>query len=244
MLVVMSKLSSTALFHFTHSYDVLLKILEDGFWARYCVERGWGGKDLLIPMICTCDIPLSNISFHQKKYGKYGVGVKKKWAKSKGFTPVLYVSDKSNIFQLLSNWVKRCTDRDIMPSRKILDEKYLLRYAKRVKGTKRDKDYLKVDSNPKFSNEHEWRFVPLNFPMRFVCEGKKCESERFELSKLTEYKKLKLTLDDIEYIFVEKESERDAIIKKIHELFDDKGLDVVDVLISKVNSSEQMAKDF
>lgn len=95
----MSRLSSTTLFHFTHEFDTLVKILEEGLWPRYCVERDWGDKDLIIPMVCTCEIPLSKMSFHQNKYGKYGIGLSKKWAKKKGFTPVLYVSDKSDIYK-------------------------------------------------------------------------------------------------------------------------------------------------
>ena len=69
-------LSSTSLFHFTKSYDIVVKILESGLWPRFCIERDWGDKDLAIPMVCACDIPLSEIGLHQKKYGKYGSLIK------------------------------------------------------------------------------------------------------------------------------------------------------------------------
>ncbi len=33
-------ISSDTLFHFTNSLEVLYKILEEGFWPRYCKETG------------------------------------------------------------------------------------------------------------------------------------------------------------------------------------------------------------
>ena len=51
-------LSSSTLFHFTRRRDTLLSILHGGFWARYCVEKGWANKeiDFALPMVCFCDI--------------------------------------------------------------------------------------------------------------------------------------------------------------------------------------------
>lgn len=59
-------LSSSTLFHFTPKMEYLLSILQDGFWPRYCVEKGWGNNyiDFALPMVCFCDIPLAQISEH------------------------------------------------------------------------------------------------------------------------------------------------------------------------------------
>ena len=241
---LMSKLSSTTLFHFTHTFEVLVKILEEGLWPRYCVERDWGDKDLLIPMVCTCDIPLSEMTVHQKKYGKYGIGVGKGWAKRNNFTPVLYVSERSDIFRILSNYAKEHLLQPILPGRTSFDEEYMLHYVKRVVGTDADRESLGLPKRPKFINEREWRYVPWDIPMSFVCKGKGGTMDCSRLSRLTVNKKLKLTPDDIEYIFVEKEDEREAIIREIHRIYEGEGQRVVDELISRVASSEQREKDF
>lgn len=240
----MSKLSSTSLFHFTHTFDVLVKILEEGLWPCYCVERDWGDKDLLIPMVCTCDIPLSDLSVHQNKYGRYGVGLNKAWAKSQGFTSVLYVTDKSLIFNALSDYATKHLVQPILPNRTSFDEEYMLHYVKRVVGTDADREYLKLSRKPKFINEREWRFVPSDAPMYFTRKGKGGTLDCLRLSKLTESQKLELTPKDIEYIFIKEESEREAIIKEIRRIYQGSELGTVDVLISRVTSSEQMKNDF
>lgn len=80
--------------------------------------------------------------------------------------------------------------------------------------------------------------------MFFARKGKGGTLDRLRFSKLTENRKLKLTPKDIEYIFIEEESEREAIIKEIRRIYQGSELGTVDVLISRVTSSEQMAKDF
>ena len=90
-------LSSNTLFHFTNSLDVLYKILEEGFWPRYCKETGWlGDGDPLfaVAMVSFCDIPLSQIHQHISYYGNYGIGVSKEWAITQRVDPVYYITDE------------------------------------------------------------------------------------------------------------------------------------------------------
>lgn len=243
-LTFMSRLSSTTLFHFTHEFDTLVKILEEGLWPRYCVERDWGDKDLIIPMVCTCDIPLSKMSFHQNKYGKYGIGLKKKWAKDKGFTPVLYVSDKSDIYNRLTKYAKHKLIQPVICHRDSFDEEYMLHYVKRAVGTDADREHLKLGYKPKFINEREWRYVPFNVPMSFANKGKGQDIDCTRLSELTKDKKLKLEPDGIAYIIVEQEEERTKIIQEIQRVFKDKESECINWLISQVCSSEQMKEDY
>lgn len=64
------------------------KILMGSFSISYCKETfvldNARPYILGIPMVSFCDIPLSQILDHVKKYGNYGIGLSKEWAKSKG----------------------------------------------------------------------------------------------------------------------------------------------------------------
>lgn len=242
----MAKLSSTTLFHFTPSIDTLEKILETGLWPRYCVEHDWGDKDLVIPMVCTCDIPLSEIKFHQEKYGKYGIGLNKTWAKAQGFTPILYVSDKSDICNRLISFLKKCSMEAISLKNINLDERYLLPFLKRYTGTSVDKKRLKLDKIPKFINEHEWRYIPLKKDVNFlvVPKGDGQSYNCDEANRVTSKMKLTFQPKSIEYIFIQNESERIYVINMIERIYKGKHNDEVKTLISKIISREQIVKDF
>lgn len=110
----MANLSSNTLFHFT-KWDNLIGILENEFTPRYCVEKiiikGNDISEFAMPMICFCDIPLSQIRLHVKRYGCYGIGLKKEWGINNGINPVLYLEKNSflsyEIFQLLIDLLRR-----------------------------------------------------------------------------------------------------------------------------------------
>jgi len=91
-------ISSNTLFHFTKTKENLLGILQDTFHPRYCLEKFGVGDmetEAAIPMVSFCDIPLSQIKNHLKIYGRYGLGLSKRWAKKRGLNPVLYLRKKS-----------------------------------------------------------------------------------------------------------------------------------------------------
>lgn len=110
----MSILTANTLFHFTGKDDkkgkeALLNILGTGYRPSYCSEFGdaaIGGaiKDMLIPMVCFCDLPLSRLDKHMnghkwkyndvnhevEGYGNYGLGMSKTWGKNMRLNPVTY----------------------------------------------------------------------------------------------------------------------------------------------------------
>ena len=101
----MPVISSNTLFHFTPKIERLKKILLNGFRPNYCMEnldaiqkKGEAVLNpLAIPMVCFCDLPLSQISKHCVHYGNYGLGMKKDWAKDYGISPVIYVYQDAQI---------------------------------------------------------------------------------------------------------------------------------------------------
>lgn len=71
--------SAITLFHFTSNIENLLGILTNNFYPRYCLEDHSAffqeldkeEAERAIPMVCFCDIPLSNIRKHISTYGRY-----------------------------------------------------------------------------------------------------------------------------------------------------------------------------
>lgn len=86
-----TNLSADTLFHFTDRLENIISILENGFYPRYCMEQ-INEKEIAIPIVCFCDIPLSQIKNHINNYGKYGIGLKKEWGIENGLNPVFYAN--------------------------------------------------------------------------------------------------------------------------------------------------------
>lgn len=79
----MSSLYPDILFHFT-SRDGLYGILENSFKISYARERIVGkskSTEFAVPMVSFCDLRLSELKDHMSKYGSYGIGLSKSWAK-------------------------------------------------------------------------------------------------------------------------------------------------------------------
>lgn len=88
--------SANSVFHITTSFNSLEGILMNKFYPSYCKELIYyeNKKDyIIVPMIAFCDVPLSMIK--NLKYGEYGIGLSKEWAKEKGLNPVLYIERNS-----------------------------------------------------------------------------------------------------------------------------------------------------
>jgi hypothetical protein len=91
-----STISANTLFHFTSKLDYITNILTNEFTPRYCMESfGYLNEEnnlleIALPMVCFCDIPLSQIRNHIKNYGGYAIGLLKEWGISNGINPVMY----------------------------------------------------------------------------------------------------------------------------------------------------------
>ena len=158
----MSNVSSTDLFHFVREEQYLHEIIKNkGFWPYYCVEYCWAGKHWAIPMVCFCDIPLSQIQNHINKYGGkgYGIGMSKKWAVESGLSPVLYASYKSNLYRKIKDFSYTLTP-SISENDLSIAERLMYR-IKRVTASESEQNHINGNiKKTKFYNEREWRYVP------------------------------------------------------------------------------------
>jgi hypothetical protein len=191
-------ISAQTLFHFT-DYQYLKKIIETkAFFPRYCFETFMNREDYFVafPMVCFCDIPLSQIYPHANKYNRNGIGLKKEWGIENGINPVFYLQQKSYPSKIINEAFMAATskiqkvDEEITAVRtenptflgKFLD---LTAYYKPREGRTWDKeknDFQKTNDDPlkykltNFYDEREWRFVPQivaeSFPDRIPVNFK------------------------------------------------------------------------
>ena len=88
-------LSADTLFNFTKEFKYVEDKIRNRFKPRLVLED-YAPIDLqmeiAIPMVCFCDIRLSDIWAHTKEYGDYGIGLKKEWGIAKGLSPLIFSS--------------------------------------------------------------------------------------------------------------------------------------------------------
>ena len=263
--------SSNTLFHFTDKIDNIINILENEFRPHFCLEdlniifpdpSSEEELEFAFPMVCFCDIPLSQTRVHMKTYGKYGIGLSKDWGKRNKISPVLYVHENSAItfgvrkmlekvldFLLNGNVHFDITAMNISHIAKIVDElDWTMFFIKPYEG-KLWRDGKYTLDKIRFYDEREWRFVP-KLPKEFSpCKLTKVEhsdpkQKDSANEKLKEIPPLKFEPSDIKYIIVQKEDEIIDIIKEIERIkikYDD---DQKKLLCSRVISSEQILDDF
>lgn len=223
-------LSSNTVTHFTKNLSSLKGILTDNFKVRYCRESiNVKAKhyDMLIPMVSFCDIPFSQVLKHMDSYGNYGLGLKKNWAEENGLNPVLYLEKNSllseNIFDHLYQHIivgkKTLSDLDIDEKRRFDFIRYLKNYQGDLKRVGK-----KTIANYRFSDEREWRFVldpvldyPLFGNLKKIAEAKIKEAKEKHNAKVIS-QKLEFTPEDINYIIIAKESERDIVIETLEKV--------------------------
>jgi len=159
-------------FYFTlTSHDGLFGILKHTFTVSYARETINGTKKstgFAVPMVSFCDLKLSELKAHMNKYGKYGIGLSKKWANSKGLNPVFYVnkhcpftSNFLSAVERLHTLLESIDDGEILQtaSEAYMDIFNTYRYIKNYQGDLKRKGRKTIE-NYRFADEREWRYVP------------------------------------------------------------------------------------
>lgn len=238
-------LSTNSVFHFTKSLEALQSILTSNFLIKYCletIEAQDRSIQFAVPMASFCDIPLSQVSSHIDKYGGYGLGLKKTWAKRKGLNPVLYLEKNSSIL-----------NKVLIPE-KFAQEEYrvvqgFLRFIKNYDGELRRGGEL-INKEYRYYDEREWRFCPnleelFNQSKPIIHDVAYFQNNKAELNSRLHDTRLSFTLRDISYIIVK---ENDDILNLIDELndsfFNEKDRQYLPILTSKIITSKQIRTDF
>ena len=244
-------ISANTLFHFTSTYDTLINILQSRFFPRLCLEKGlWypGNKQWAIPMVCFCDIPLSNIAEHTQKYGNYAIGIKKTWAMEQGVSPILYVHDNTSfVLQVLSalNWSLELSEKDAEHLNERLAQVMSMFFM-----MKPYEDYQERNGKRKkvrFYDEREWRYLPPigGQHINFLTEEKfKDKAQRERLNSFNEQYGVNFNPDVINYIIVEKEDEIVPLMHDLHSIKGNFSYKSVELLCSRILSMDRIREDF
>lgn len=235
--------SSNTLFHFTNSIDNLLGILTNNFIPHYSLEKFYLGNDeikVAFPMVCFCDIPLTQIKKHFDIYGEYGIGLSKSWGTRNRINPVLYLDKNS----MLSNNIKGIFDYISEADVKSNLEKNMMNIVMHIKLYKgsffRNK---KLYKNYKFYNEREWRYIPTNCDYLSQMEFNDSEIRKDYNSKIRS-SLLTYHPNDIKYIIIKEVKELKPFIRELKLIKTKFGGEQVDKAISRIITSKQILSDF
>ncbi|MGU8761380.1 abortive infection system antitoxin AbiGi family protein [Clostridium perfringens] len=250
-------LSASTLFHFTNNIDNIINILEHGFSPRYCMEKfnfiGSHDLELAIPMVCFCDIPLSQIGNHIENYGGYAIGLDKEWGIYNGINPVTYSIKNAIPTETISQAMDCFSRKKEENSSKIQDLlAHFIFFMKPYEGQAWNKEQFNGKLT-RFYDEREWRYIP-NYEFfhenkvkwylkkdEFLDHNIKIESN----NKISEVLKLKFNPNDIKYIVVSSEEEILDMCKLIDNIKGDKySLNELNVLKTRIISKERILNDF
>jgi len=210
-----------------------------------------------VPMVCFCDIPLSQIEKHVDFYGKYGVGLRKEWAISQKLNPVMYLSSSSKLSDNLSEITQILAEFDKGIGNSAITSEYLKKngflniteirsFTKPIKGLMyRNGNFVERY----FYDEREWRYVPnldIDSPTfrMFKDDFMQPITRAKANSDLQKIDKLVFGIDDIKYLLVESNKDIPSLIDTIKNIYKAETSDKIEILFTKIMTVEQIRDDF
>ncbi len=204
-------ISSSVLFHFTSCMDNLKSILTNGFFPHYCPEYTLDPFDReaastgyppmgATPLVSFCDLPLSLIKKHLKRYGNFGIGLRKRWGIKNGVTPVIYTHAKAQTRPLALRLISQAKRSASKTTAK--DFMLLTAYTKPFRGAAWRNGNIK--RRVKFYDEREWRYVPNirdHHKLFLRNYANPTETEALYVHFRNKYA-LRVQPDDIQYLIV------------------------------------------
>jgi hypothetical protein len=243
-------ISTNSIIHYTGSYRALAGILKEGFRVKYCLEKLILKNEVSVaahPMISFCDIPLSGSRQHFAAYGAYGIGLSKEWAFKKGINPVIYIDHNSLFSESIEELILERRKKDTNFTKKQASEILRIKsYAKNYCGPLNRKSV----KNPeyRFYDEREWRLVPgadILGGALFSVNSEAYTKDKDKYNKKISTARVEFSPEDISYIIVKDTSEVPKIVNFIRSTFSGKcTADELDILFSKVCSTQQIAEDY
>ncbi|MDR2914547.1 MAG: hypothetical protein LBV74_06920 [Tannerella sp.] len=225
----MARISSETLFNFTDSIDYLIDNLTEGIYCHNTEEKlPFGKNKYRAPMACFCDIPLSLIKEHFDWYGRYGIGLKRSYARELGVKPVWYVTSEN---PMVRNLVKQKSHTEN-------ELRNLIPYLKQFIGYQRY-SLEGRDKRKKFYDEREWRYIAAPGQVEIFFGQKAIRSMSQAIQK---NERMKLDLNAIEYIIIDKSADVKTLLPVLKKI----ATTTVsfETLVSKIITATQIERDF
>ena len=211
-----------------------------------------GLEKIVFPMVCFCDINLSRLDSHVKYYGPYGIALQKEWGIDQGIQPIHYINENSNIRKDLTYLFSKSYNSILEDELVSEYNDYLLTHLLFIKPLvgKMLKDEEYDEKN--FTDEREWRYVPeineednvnLIIPKSYIDRDNAYDCYSNKLKNI-KHLWLHFNYEDVEYIMVYNEKDREEIIRFIEEEIDTKDRKKKDILISKIIVYDIINKDW
>ena len=249
-------LSSNTLIHFTSSAEKLKGILTSNFKLSYCKECAViGGKKSTfhVPMVSFCDIPLSQIKDHISKYGEYGIGMTRSWARKNGLNPVLYMENDSQLsksyrkaLKYFSSTAAKEGTANLAPDHKdaVIALADILGYVKNYENDLERKGGVVPDY--RFSDEREWRYVPASSSTQlWLVPGKTFEDvgQKEQAQRRAEHHLLEFERNDIKYIIIRDDSEIRDFVDHLRHAKRKYAYEDVERLTTRILTAQQIRDD-
>lgn len=263
-----NNISANTLFHFTKSVENLESILKNNFYPRLCYENFMGTilnapPDIIelekaIPMVCFCDLPLSQITKHTETYGEYALGLSKEWAIKNKINPVLYAYPNSDFSEIIKNLLINLPPPNKFENLTLKKNDFnnqlmsAIQYVKPYEGNIRENGKI-TDKKIRYYDEREWRFIPKFSEKRSVPmmlrRGGEDEKEAFIKvnNEIENLDKLHLSFEpnDIKLIVVKSEAEILSMVDKVIQLKRDKfSYSDVQILTTRITSLETISENY
>lgn len=243
-------ISANTLFHFTRDIDILLNILRSKFYPRLCLEQIIMPElnlRLAIPMVCFCDIPLSQISEHVAKYGNYAIGIKKNWAIQQGVSPILYVHEKSLIPRTIFSEIKDLSPA-VLKNPKGDAVVKMKRFVDTVCMMKPYEGYdERVGKTIRYYDEREWRYVPPrenDDQFTYLVESLFQEKEvKDKINSENEKYGVEFNPDVINYLLVKNDDDVLRLEREIETIKGGFSYNSVQLLKTRILSMERIQED-
>jgi hypothetical protein len=236
-------ISANTLFHFTDSIDNHYNVIGD---AQLPNQETY---EWAVPMVCFCDLPLSQIGAHLSVYGDYGIGMTKTWGRKNGIAPIVYVYRESILTAKLSEILRRVRlEENHQERNKLSNMLYdFTCFLKPYEGNLWREGGELV--NIRFYDEREWRFVaflPDDFYRRGLPKSEFLDSEIRSTAnqRLSDISRISFDPNDIKYLIVRREEEIVRFIREVEHIKGRYGHNDVKLLASRVISAEQIRVDF
>lgn len=236
---MMKESTENSLYNFKGKMEYIIDILKEfRFTPRYNKEFVLLDNDserpvleIIIPMVCWCDIPLERIGNHTSRYGGYGIGISKEWAIKNGINPIIYIIEDTIIaraFSLQKDMIialQEIMESDSSLKRKLARVTGPLFYASNlVSQYIKPYSYQRIPSrqeNRKFYDEKEWRYVPdpihpfeslTLFPYMYQSDDELSQVIN-EANEIIKNRYLFFEPDDIRVIILKEEGEKEEVFK-------------------------------